>query len=95
MKNLRQEIVLELTECIQHFEDTGFVFLPTLEKTLVKVELFQERVNSPAICELMFLLKGQLAEISCPETKVSQNWINSLQKLLYFIENIVPLYPEN
>ena len=94
MKNLRQEIVSELSECLKDVECSGFVFLPKLEKTLVKVELFQEKVKSPTICDLLILIKGQIVEISYPETKVSQNWIENLQKLLHFVENIVPISPE-
>lgn len=95
MKNLRDEIVLDLSECIKYVERTGFIFLPHFEKTIVKVELFQEKAKSQTINNLTAMLKGSLFDYSYPEIKVTENWLNDLKKLLHFVENVVPQLPEN
>jgi hypothetical protein len=95
MKNLREEIVLELTDCIRQIEDTGFLFFPTFEKVMVKLELFQEKAQSPTVMQLMLILKGSIVVDSYPEIKVKDEWVADLKYLLHVVENIVSQIPEN
>ena len=95
MKSLREEIVSDLSDCIQQIDDTGFLFLPTFEKFMAKLELFQEKAQSPTILQLMLILKGHLVYDSYPEIKVKEDWVSELKYLLRVVENIVPQVPEN
>ena len=95
MENLRNEIVLELKDCIQHIEKTNFLFLPKFENAMAKVELFQEKAQSYTINQLMLILKGHLDSDSYPEVRVSNAWLSDIQQLLHVVENVVLQIPEN
>ena len=88
MNNLKNEIMAEFLDCIEQIEKTEFLFLPKFEKIMAKVDLFQDKVHNETITQLVLILKGNLYNISYPETKVNEAWKNNFIRLSQIISEI-------
>lgn len=88
----RLNLVDELNNCVFAIQEKRVIFIPDIERLLVKIELFAEEIHSHALKRSTTMLKLRISTYTTSSIPIDSDKIilSELQRVKYFLEHVVP-----
>lgn len=87
----RLNLVDELNNCVSNIQEKRVIFIPDIERLLVKIDLFSEEIHSNTLKRSAMMLRLRMSTYTTSSISSDSDKIilSELQRVKYFLEHVV------